>query len=93
MPKDAILRRYGRSMEALPDALSVAHRAWVFDNSDSRRRLLLKRDQGAVKKLSADLPAWAEAAIPPRLRRRSTSAAAGNGPCPSLQADVGAGDP
>lgn len=71
VPKDAILRRYGRSMEALPEALSIAHRAWVFDNSDSRRRLLLKRDQGEVKKLSADLSAWAEQAIPQHLRRKA----------------------
>lgn len=70
VPKDAILRRYGRSMEALPEALSIAHRAWVFDNSDSRRRLLLKRNQGEVKKLSADLSAWAKQAIPQQLRQK-----------------------
>jgi len=58
-------------MEALPEALSIAHRAWVFDNSDSRRRLLLKRDQGEVKKLSADLSAWAEQAIPQHLRQKA----------------------
>ena len=44
--KDAIFCRYGHSIEALPKALSIAHLAWVFDNSDSLRRLLLKRVYG-----------------------------------------------
>ncbi|MBK1838638.1 zeta toxin family protein [Azospirillum sp. YIM B02556] len=68
VPKEAILRRYGRSMAALADALTIAHRSWVFDNSGGRRRLLLKREMDRVSKLASGLPNWAVDTIPPAFR-------------------------
>lgn len=68
VPREAILRRYGRSMAALAEAVAIAHRTWVFDNSGGQRRLLLKREMDRTTKLASDLPAWALAAIPPDLR-------------------------
>lgn len=68
VPREAILRRYGRSMAALAEAVAIAHRTWVFDNSGGQRRLLLKREMDRTTKLASDLPAWTLAAIPPDLR-------------------------
>lgn len=67
-PKEAILRRYGRSMTALADAVAIAHRTWIFDNSGGQRRLLLKREMDRTTKLALNLPAWAIESIPPELR-------------------------
>nr|WP_295838581.1 AAA family ATPase [uncultured Azospirillum sp.] len=68
VPKEAILRRYGRSMAALVDAVAIAHRTWIFDNSSGQRRLLLKREMDRTTKLALNLPAWAIESIPPELR-------------------------
>jgi predicted ABC-type ATPase len=69
VPKEAILRRYGRSMAALADAIAIAHRTWVFDNSGGQRRLLLKLETDRVAKLAPALPAWAVEAIPQALKK------------------------
>jgi predicted ABC-type ATPase len=68
VPTADILRRFSRSLANLPLALDIADRAWVFDNSGRRRRLVLARRRQDVRRLAAPLPAWVEAAIPPRLR-------------------------
>lgn len=68
VPPDAIVRRYDRCMSALPEALAIARRAWIFDNSGRSRRLLLRRDGDAATVLAAGLPPWADRAIPPSLR-------------------------
>lgn len=71
--KGDIFRRYERSIAALPKALTIAHRAWVFDNSGERRQLLCTRDEGRTKFLSKSLPAWAETALPSEIRTVSRS--------------------
>lgn len=58
-PRD-VLRRFQRSIDNLPAAIALADRAFVFDNSSDRRRLLLSLDQGRVKRLRRDLPEWAK---------------------------------
>ncbi|WP_434621600.1 AAA family ATPase [Azospirillum sp. B2RO_4] len=68
VPKEAIMRRYGRSMAALVDAVAIAHRTWIFDNSSGQRRLLLKREMDRTTKLALNLPAWAIESLPPELR-------------------------
>jgi predicted ABC-type ATPase len=66
--RDDILRRYGRSMASLRQILPLIDRVFVFDNSESRRRLVFCREDGRTKFISKSLPAWAEKAIPPSLR-------------------------
>lgn len=68
VPKEAILRRYGRSMAALADAVAIAHRSWVFDNSGGQRRLLLRLERERVIKRAPILPAWAAEAVPQAFR-------------------------
>ncbi|MEX3630483.1 MAG: AAA family ATPase [Burkholderia sp.] len=60
VPTRDVLRRFQRSIENLPAALAMADRAFVFDNSGDRRRLLLSLDRGKVKMLRRDLPEWAK---------------------------------
>jgi predicted ABC-type ATPase len=53
----------------LSDAIDLADRAFVLDNSGENRRLLLSIERGRVKHLSNRLPHWAKTAIPRRFRR------------------------
>ncbi|WP_432804183.1 hypothetical protein, partial [Azospirillum argentinense] len=68
IPKPDVMRRYGRSVAALPKALAIAHRAWVLDNTSDRRRMLLIREDGRTKYVSPALPAWTDGAIPAAVR-------------------------
>ena len=69
VPPEDVARRYSRSLEHLADALGLADRVFVLDNSGERRRLLLSVENGRVKHLSGNLPEWAKGAIPPTYRR------------------------
>ncbi|MDR0579185.1 MAG: zeta toxin family protein [Campylobacteraceae bacterium] len=58
VPSEDILRRYDRSINNLPKALEIADRAYVFDNSKSKRQLLcIKKDQ-MIKLSNKKLPQW-----------------------------------
>lgn len=70
VPPAAIHRRYERSLAHLASVLKMADRAWVFDNSGGRLRLLLSRERGRVKHLSRSLPTWVKEAIPKKCRQR-----------------------
>jgi predicted ABC-type ATPase len=50
-------------MSKLGTAIIISDRAYVFDNSGARRRLLLNRDSGRNKFVAAAMPAWAKAAL------------------------------
>ncbi|MGT2457806.1 zeta toxin family protein [Cupriavidus basilensis] len=65
VPAPDVLRRYQRSIDNLPKALAIADRAYVFDNSADRRRLLLSLEKGQVKRIQRDLPSWAKSALAP----------------------------
>ena len=69
VPMVDILRRFDRSMANLAVGLTIADRAYVIDNSDTRRRLLVSREQGQIRHLAKVLPRWAADAIPTELRR------------------------
>ncbi|MCB8877458.1 AAA family ATPase [Acidisoma silvae] len=70
VPMVDVLRRYSRSMDHLAIALMIADRAFVFDNSGPRRRLLLFREAGRTKHLSQLLPEWAASAIPSDMQQK-----------------------
>lgn len=59
-----IKRRFERSMSNLAEAMKIAHRTLVFDNSGKRRRYLLGREHGKTRHVSRNLPEWAKQAIP-----------------------------
>ncbi len=62
-------RRYARTMENLPEAMRIADRTFVLDNSGERHRLLLTRENDRTRFEARSLPAWAVAAIPADMRR------------------------
>lgn len=67
VPPEDVARRYNRSMINLTQALHIADRAFVLDNSGQRRRLLLSMERGQVKHRSRYLPRWAQHALPSTL--------------------------
>lgn len=56
MLEDKVHSRYGRVMALLPEYVSLADSALVYDNSDVPRTVLGKRD-GEVE-LIGDVPEW-----------------------------------
>ncbi len=68
VPGADVRRRYERSLANLPEALTIAARAYVLDNSGQRHRLVLAREQDRVKHVARELPTWVERAVPSHLR-------------------------
>lgn len=64
VPVDAIMRRYPDTMAKLAIALSLVDRAYIIDNSGTRRRLLIKLEGGCAISVAEGLPAWALSAVP-----------------------------
>lgn len=64
VPVDAIQRRYPDTMAKLAEAVAMADRAYVLDNSDYRRRLLLITQSGTVRLRARLLPIWLLEALP-----------------------------
>ena len=64
VPPADIVRRFDRSMRNLVEALTIADRGFIFDNSGKRRRLLLSREDGLSRHVSRNLPRWIVAALP-----------------------------
>ena len=58
VPVTDIYRRYPASLNNLAVALTLADRAFVFDNSSDRRRKLLSRERGENRYVASDLPSW-----------------------------------
>ncbi|WP_223253460.1 zeta toxin family protein [Chromobacterium amazonense] len=59
IPPADVARRLERSLRNLPEALVIADRAFIFDNSGERRRLLLlARDHNQSRHVSRNLPRW-----------------------------------
>lgn len=66
IPMSDIERRYPRSIGNLESALSIADRAYILDNSGSRRRLLLSIMGGTIKFQSIQkVPQWLVDAFSP----------------------------
>lgn len=69
VPEEAIIRRYPDSLSKLEQAMRLADRAYIFDNSGRERQLLLiVEDQKAIW-IELQLPNWVEEAVPEDLRR------------------------
>jgi predicted ABC-type ATPase len=59
VPEQDVLRRYARSLQNLPAALSLAERARVIDNTDSEsRRLVLEIREQQILFVHPLLPDW-----------------------------------
>ena len=65
-----LFRRFERSRANLPEALRLADRAFILDNSSERRRLVLVRVEGRTRRVLSRLPAWVARALPPDLLDR-----------------------
>lgn len=51
--------RYGKSISLMSEACGLAHRAYVFDNSGSKHKLLAEVvDDRDLKVKSGSLPMW-----------------------------------
>lgn len=64
VPLDAIVRRYPNTMSKLANAVEIADRSFILDNSDERRRLLLIHENGTSRYASRTLPEWIRTALP-----------------------------
>jgi predicted ABC-type ATPase len=69
VPVDAIMRRYPDTMGKLATALGIVDRAYIVDNSGTRRRLLIKIEDGLAISEADDLPKWAAGAVPAKYRK------------------------
>ena len=72
VPPADVSRRFSRSVANLPDLVALADRAFIFDNSGKRRRLLLSMEKGNAKFVSKRIPSWAQDSINAILRPTKT---------------------
>lgn len=63
VPEEDILRRFGRSLGNLPEAIKVADRAFVLDNSGRQYRLACSIENGHLRFMAKAVPAWAIQAL------------------------------
>ena len=64
VPIDAIQWRYPDTMSKLSEAVAIADRAYILDNSGYRRRLLMITASGVVRFRAKLLPSWLTGALP-----------------------------
>jgi predicted ABC-type ATPase len=60
VPDEDIRRRYYRSLANLPEAMRLADKATVYDNSGSEPIMVLEAHNGAITWRAEQMPAWAE---------------------------------
>jgi predicted ABC-type ATPase len=59
VPKDKITQRYDRTLSLLPEAISAANRAYIFDNSGDESVFLAEITDGATLEFHQnDMPDW-----------------------------------
>lgn len=64
VPEAKIRERYTRSIALLPDAVTFANRAYIFDNSTHERLLVAEVTDGSEIKLAGDeMPMWFKTAL------------------------------
>jgi len=61
VPDQDIRRRYLRSLGNLPEAIQIADRAILYDNSEDERRRMLEAHQGSIVWIAANHPQWVDA--------------------------------
>jgi predicted ABC-type ATPase len=66
VPTNDVKRRYSRSLANLPEALRLADRAFLVDNTRARPRVLVSIEAGKLKRAVRDLPRWAALVIAER---------------------------
>lgn len=64
VPRDAILRRFDRSVANLAVAAEFADRLLVLDNSAERPRLVIVAESGREIRVVGRLPTWLSPLIP-----------------------------
>lgn len=55
---ESIISRYTKSLDNLLPALRIAHRSFLFDNSDIENKLIAASENGELQILSENLPNW-----------------------------------
>ena len=55
---DKIKSRYYRSLENLLNAVKLADRAYIFDNSGAESKLIAEINDGEIEIKSSSIPAW-----------------------------------
>lgn len=73
VPREDLFRRFDRSRGTLAEALRLAERAYVFDNSGLSRRLVLARMDGRTRVVSSRVPAWVSNALAPEILTPDTA--------------------
>lgn len=59
VPIDKIKSRYKRSLDLLADAVKLADRAFIFDNSEQNKTILLaEKDEDKLHILESEVPLW-----------------------------------
>lgn len=62
VPADKVRKRYRESIDLMTEACEVAHRAYIFDNSGSKHKLLAEvnelADEGSIKLHTSRLNPW-----------------------------------
>ena len=59
VPDEDVRRRYERSLSNLPEALTLANEAWLYDNSGDAPRMVMESRDGIIVWYADDEPAWA----------------------------------
>jgi predicted ABC-type ATPase len=63
VPNEDIARRYERSINNLLKAFKISDRAYILDNSSTKRNLLYFKNGRIEKQVKSILPKWAEKSI------------------------------
>jgi predicted ABC-type ATPase len=63
VPEIDVRRRFGRSIEALPDAIRLADRIVLYENSDERPYRLIARIDSTGQVVSDAVPRWAQSSV------------------------------
>ena len=59
VPRDKIVARYTRSLELLAEAIGIADRAYIFDNSGRKLEFVAEFENGQLKQMkTATPPKW-----------------------------------
>ena len=75
VPVDVVKDRFHRSLALLPRAIEMSTRAYLFDNSSKKNRLIAEYEAGRLVRAATDLPPWFVNAVlrpsaSPKKRRR-----------------------
>lgn len=58
VPPEKITARYDRALKLLPEAIALCDRAYLFDNSGKKHRLVAEYEGANLIQVAQDLPNW-----------------------------------